>query len=76
MSLFDYEVGREISTKDPPFNALIQAAMRKADTINTEKLIAAYPEIWMELNLRYNAPGGIIPSDEHPQGIKIVEVKP
>ena len=63
MSLYDYEVGREISVHDPPFSSLIQAAMRKADTRNSEKLQEMYPEIWEELQARYNAPGGILPSD-------------
>lgn len=76
MSLFDYETGREIAMKDPPFYAIIQAAMRKADTNNTAKLQAMWPDVWKELQKRYNAPGGIIPSDKHPQEIKIVEIKP
>ncbi len=57
MSYHDYVKGRELTLDDPPFYALIQAAMRKADTGNLEKLQAAFPEIWEELNARYHAPG-------------------
>lgn len=63
MSLNDYEVGKEISVHDPPFYAIIQAAMRKADTYNLEKLQEAWPKVWEELQTRYNAPGGTLPSD-------------
>lgn len=38
MTLFEYEEGLDIAAKDPPFYALIQAAMRKADTENPETL--------------------------------------
>lgn len=43
--------------------ALIQAAMRKADTPNLEALKAAFPETWAELQVRYNSPGGLLPSE-------------
>jgi len=39
------------------------AAMRKADTPNTAKLKAAWPDVWAELDARYNAPGGVLPED-------------
>lgn len=63
MTLYEYEEGREIAAKDPSFYALIQAAMRRADTSNSEKLMAMWPEVWKELNLRYNAPGGKLDDD-------------
>lgn len=63
MSLYDYRVGQEISSKDYPFYALIQAAMRQADTDNLQKLREAFPETHKELLIRYNAPGGVIDSD-------------
>jgi len=63
LSLYDYLEGRKISEQDPPFAALIQAAMRKADTDNLEKLRREWPDIWNELQLRYNAPGAVIPDD-------------
>lgn len=64
MSLYDYRVSQEISREDPPFSALIMAAMRKADTDNQEKLRATWPEIWREFSARYHAPGGILTDDE------------
>lgn len=58
MSLYDYQVGQAISAEDPPFYALIQAAMRQADTDNLELLQRAWPHVWAELQARYHAPGG------------------
>jgi len=66
MSHFDYEASKRISLDDPPFYALVMAAMRQADTTNTEKLKAAFPEVYDELRARYNAPGGILPTDAQP----------
>jgi len=55
---YDYEVSRNISAESPPFYALIAAAMRQADSINTEKLRAAFPGVYADLVARHNAPGG------------------
>ena len=63
MTLFEYKEGQEIAAKDPPFYALIQAAMRKADTENVEMLKGCWPETFEELLARYNAPGGILPEE-------------
>ena len=63
MSLYDYEVGRTITGKDYPFYALIQAAMRQADSVNTLRLRHAFPEVWDELQARYDAPGGLLPGE-------------
>ena len=63
MSLHSYEESLEISKGDPPFSALIMAAMRKADTSNTTKLQLAFPEIWEELMERYWTPGGLVASE-------------
>ena len=63
MSLYDYEVGLKISSKHYPFYALIQAAMRRADTGNIEKLKSVFPEVWEELRERYNSPGGLLMSE-------------
>lgn len=60
MSRYDYEVSKQISQDDPPFAALIMAAMRKADTANAERLAQAFPAIYVELRKRYNAPGGYL----------------
>lgn len=63
MSRFDYEVSKKLAATDPPFDALIMAAMSKADSRNAARLQIVYPELWDELQARYNAPGGIFPSD-------------
>ena len=65
MSLHDYEAGAELMMNHPPFYALIQAAMRRADTDDLEKLIRAWPEVWQELQKRYNAPSGLLPGEVH-----------
>lgn len=63
MSLYDYRAAAEIRRTDPPFYALIMAAMRKADTFNLARLRAAFPDTYRELEQRYNAGGGILPTD-------------
>ena len=60
MSLYDYMAGREIYEKGYPFYAVIQAAMRQADSDNIELLKSCWPEVWEELWRRYNAPGGVL----------------
>lgn len=71
MSYNTYLVGLHIAAEDYPFYALIQAAMRKADTDNTERLKSAFPQVYDELVARYHAPGGYLPGEEvssHAQG--------
>lgn len=63
MSRYDYEISKQISGNGLPFYALIMAAMRQADTPNTRKLIDAWPEVYDELQARYNTPGGILAGD-------------
>jgi len=63
MSLYDYRVGQEIESQGYPFYALIQAAMRQADTDNLQKLREAFPNTHKELLARYNAPGGLMKGD-------------
>lgn len=67
MSLHHYEAGREICLerhrRNWPYYALIQAAMREGDTENRAKLRAMWPEVWDDLWARYDAPGGILPTD-------------
>ena len=63
MSYHEYMASKEIGAEDPPFYALIMAAMRKADSYNARRLREAWPEVWAELDARYNASGGILPSD-------------
>lgn len=63
MSLYEYELGREIAAKNTAFYALIQAAMRRADNANLEMLKGCWPDVWLELRERYNAPGGELQSE-------------
>ncbi len=63
MSLYDYRMSRRISRDDPPFYALVMAALRKADSENARLLRAAWPEVCDEFTVRYNAPGGMLPDD-------------
>lgn len=60
---YAYQVGRELSFDDHSFYGLVMAAMRKADTGNLARLKAAFPEVWVDLEARYNAPGGVLPTD-------------
>jgi hypothetical protein len=63
MSLYDYQVSIQIAIHNYPFYALIQAAMRQADTDNLELLKTAFPEVYAEFRARYNAPGGRLAGD-------------
>lgn len=67
MSLYDYIVSKALAEDDPPFEALIMAALRKADSENAAKLRSAWPETCAEMQARYDAPGGVLPG-EHRQG--------
>jgi hypothetical protein len=64
MSLFDYQVSRQIAVQDPPFAALIMAAYRKADTSNALVLAYQFPVIIDELQARYDAPGGLLDHEQ------------
>ena len=66
MSYYEYKVGQEITAQDHPFYALIQAAMRQADTDNLFKLKTQWPRVWGEFKDRYNAPEGKLPGDDMP----------
>lgn len=60
MSLYDYNISKELGTQDVPFYALVMAAMRKADNDNERLLRQAWPDVWDELFARYHAPGGLL----------------
>jgi hypothetical protein len=64
MSKFDYEISKTIAANGFPFYALVMAAMRQADTGNAILLAQAFPDVDAELRARYNAPGGVLPSDQ------------
>jgi hypothetical protein len=64
MSMYDYQISKMISEQDYPFYALIMAAMRQADTGNLIKLRDAFPAVYDELVVRYNAPGGALLRDQ------------
>lgn len=61
MTFYDYTVSRYLV--GTPFEALIMAAMRAADTTNLALLREAWPDVWNELEARYNAPGGVLDGD-------------
>lgn len=63
MSLYDYERSRAIAAQDEPFYALLMAAMRQADDRNLHLLRSFWPDVWDELQARYNAPGGMLAGD-------------
>ncbi len=64
MTLYDYDESKGIVQQGFQFYALIMAAMRQADTDNLARLRDAFPEIWRELQARYNAPLGELESDK------------
>ena len=59
MSLYSYNESLELANCS--FDALIMAAMRRADTDNLVMLQNLWPDIWSELVQHYNAPGGKLP---------------
>jgi len=65
MSYYDYYTGQRLTEhfNDDEFYGVIQGAMRLADTDNLEKLKTAFPEVWKDLQARYNAPGWKLPDD-------------
>ena len=65
MSYHEYQESKRVSQLDAPFYALIMAAMRQADSVNTERLKLAFPDVWTEIWERYNAPGGYLPGEHH-----------
>lgn len=65
MSLYSYKRAQELEGKD--FYALIMAAMMGADDFNRAKLIGAWPEVYRELEARYNAPQGLLPGERNPE---------
>lgn len=68
MSIYDYEKGLQLELfcldNSIHFYAVVQCAMRMADTMNTEKMKLAWPEVYEELRQRYNAPGGYLEGEK------------
>jgi len=64
MSLHDYKESQELEAKGYGFYALIMAAMRQADDMNTQRLRQVYPALFVELQQRYNAQQGLINNEE------------
>lgn len=67
MSKRDYEISRDLAAMDPPFYAIVMAAMRKADDTNMRKLAREWPGVYTELQQRYDAPGGYLPGETRPE---------
>ena len=63
MSYHDYSVSLDIYIKGYPFDALIMAAMRQADSDNALRLKQSFWWIWDELKARYDSPEGRIEGD-------------
>ncbi len=63
VSLHEYEFAKRLANSGAPFRAFLMTAMRRADTTNVAKLRAAFPDVWDEMNARYNAPGGRLDTD-------------
>ena len=76
MSLYDWLYSRQLKkvARDPPFYALLYVLIERADTVNTAKIKA----LWPEAERRYLStcpPGsGVLPEDEWPEGKPIPEV--
>lgn len=60
MSLHEYQIAIKLRNQDVPFYALIMAAMLRADTKNLSALQLHFPEVFDELDERYNMPGGFL----------------
>lgn len=67
--LHAYEEYRRLREKvgDPPISSLMMLVIRKADTVNTAKIKAMWPELYEEFFQRYNAPGGLLPGESERQ---------
>jgi hypothetical protein len=61
LSLYEYEQSQQISAQGYQFYALLGALIRDADTDNTARLKAAWPDIYESMQRRYNAPMGVVP---------------
>ena len=63
MSLHEYKAAVELHRSDTPFYSLIMAAAMGADTLNLERLRAAFPGHVSEAFRRWNSAGGLLPGE-------------
>jgi len=63
MSKIDYEMSLQIERTGFSFVSLIMAAARKADSDNAQRTHDRWPEIFEELQERYNSVGGYLPNE-------------
>lgn len=75
MSFYDYQYSKRLGGGDIPFYALIMAAMRRASSENKERLQAAFPDVWAELQARYQAPAGALTVDELVVAYRMIEAE-
>jgi len=61
VSLYDYMESRELGGYG--FYTLLMALIRRADTVNLNKLEILFPDEVKEFRQRYNAPGGLLPGE-------------
>lgn len=76
MSLREYEISREVNGQadwGEDFYALVMVLMQRADTDNQAKLKAAWPDVWAELEQRYNAPGGLLVGESKAEAEGVLE---
>ena len=57
------ELDHALYKMDTPFYAIVMCLMHRADTDNLGMLQMCWPDVWRELQMRYNSPRGIIPGD-------------
>ena len=60
MSYHEYLAAKVLLRLDPPFYALLMAAMQRCDSENEAKLRMMWPDLWDETYARYHAPGGAL----------------
>jgi hypothetical protein len=56
--LYDWTIAEELARSSAPVDALIMAAVLRADSRNLERLRAGFPALVAEAQARYDAPGG------------------
>lgn len=64
ISDFERTVAHQLIEQGYPYEALIMACIRQADTMNCEALQALHPGIFSELLTRYHASGGLLPGED------------